>query len=81
MGLAVLLVGDEPTVVATSQLWAIATEEQLHVGWLCNRNLATYAAVMLILLKATESGKTADTASTKSNRRKSFRCEKIQEKF
>ena len=64
LGFAVLLVGGGLSLIATRQLWAIAANGQLHVGGLCNRNLAAFAEELPLLLQATESGATAPTAST-----------------
>ena len=43
LGFAVTLLGGGLSLVATRQLWAIAADGQLHVGGLCNRNLAAFA--------------------------------------
>jgi len=43
LGFAVTLLGGGLSLVATRQLWAIADDDQLHVGGLCNRNLAAFA--------------------------------------
>ena len=64
LGFAVLLVGGGLSLIATRQLWAIAANGQLHVGGLCNRNLAAFAEELPLLLQATKSGATAPTAST-----------------
>ena len=38
------------SLIATRQLWAIASDGQLHVGGLCNRNLAAFATELPLLL-------------------------------
>ena len=55
LGFAVLLIGGGLSLIATRQLWAIAADGQLHVGGLCNRNLAAFADELPLLLQATES--------------------------
>ena len=50
LGFAVTLVGGSLSLIATRQLWAIAAEGQLHVGGLCNRNLAAFAAELPLLV-------------------------------
>ena len=51
LGFAVLLVGGGLSLVATRQLWAIAADETLSVGGLCNRNLAAFSTELPQLLK------------------------------
>ena len=55
-GFAVTLVGGGLSLVATRQLWAIATKGQLHVGGICNRNLTAFAMEVPMLLQATQQG-------------------------
>ena len=50
LGFAVTLVGGGLSLIATRQLWAIASDGQLHVGGLCNRNLAAFAMELPLLL-------------------------------
>ena len=50
LGFAVLLLGGGLSLVATRQLWAVASDGQLHVGGLCNRNLAAFANELPILM-------------------------------
>jgi cytochrome c biogenesis protein len=47
----VLLLGGGLSLVATRQLWAVAGDGQLHVGGLCNRNLAAFAQELPLLLQ------------------------------
>ncbi|SBO44552.1 cytochrome c biogenesis protein ResB [Cyanobium sp. NIES-981] len=42
-GFGLALLGGGLSVLATRQLWAIAESGRLHVGGLCNRNLAAFA--------------------------------------
>ena len=56
LGFAVTLIGGGLSLVATRQLWAIATKEQLHVGGICNRNLTAFAMELPTLLQATQHG-------------------------
>ena len=44
-GFAITLLGGGLSMVATRQIWAVAETQQakLHVGGLCNRNLAGFA--------------------------------------
>jgi cytochrome c biogenesis protein len=53
LGFAVMLIGGGLSLIATRQLWAIASEGQLHVGGLCNRNLTAFAKELPSLLKQT----------------------------
>ena len=55
LGFAVLLLGGGLSLLSTRQLWAVASDGQLHVGGLCNRNLAAFAQELPLLLQATES--------------------------
>lgn len=50
LGFAVLLLGGGMSLVSTRQLWAVADEGRLHVGGLCNRNLAAFAGELPMLL-------------------------------
>ena len=50
LGFAVLLLGGGMSLVSTRQLWAVADEGRLHVGGLCNRNLAAFAGELPQLL-------------------------------
>ena len=56
LGFAVTLAGGGLSLVATRQLWAIATKGQLHVGGICNRNLTAFAMEVPMLLQATQQG-------------------------
>ena len=56
LGFAVTLIGGGLSLVATRQLWAIATKEQLHVGGICNRNLTAFAMELPTLLQASQHG-------------------------
>jgi cytochrome c biogenesis protein len=65
LGFAVLLVGGGLSLVATRQLWAIATDGTLSVGGLCNRNLAAFANELPLLVQQVvaplaDPGQTAD---------------------
>jgi len=53
-GFAIALAGGGLSLIATRQLWAIAEAGQgrLHVGGLCNRNLAAFAGELPALLAA-----------------------------
>ena len=42
-GFAITLLGGGLSLVATRQLWAIASEDRLHLAGLCNRNLVAFA--------------------------------------
>ncbi|BEV36761.1 cytochrome c biogenesis protein ResB [Synechococcus sp. M16CYN] len=53
LGFAVMIVGGGLSLIATRQIWAIASDGQLHVGGLCNRNLAAFANEIPNLLKET----------------------------
>ena len=50
LGFAVLMLGGGLSLVATRQLWAVASDGQLHVGGLCNRNLAAFANELPLLM-------------------------------
>lgn len=50
LGFGVLLLGGGLSLVATRQLWAVTAEGRLHVGGLCNRNLAAFAGELPQLL-------------------------------
>ena len=50
LGFAVLLLGGGMSLVSTRQIWAVADEGRLHVGGLCNRNLAAFAGELPQLL-------------------------------
>ena len=50
LGFGVLLLGGGLSLVATRQLWAVASDGQLHVGGLCNRNLAAFANELPLLM-------------------------------
>ena len=54
LGFAVLLVGGGLSLIATRQLWAISEDDTLHVGGLCNRNMAALAKELPLLLRAAE---------------------------
>ena len=54
LGFAVLLVGGGLSLIATRQLWAISEAGTLHVGGLCNRNMAALAKELPLLLRAAE---------------------------
>ncbi len=54
LGFAVLMVGGGMSLVSTRQLWAVADEGRLHVGGLCNRNLAAFAGELPLLLAEVE---------------------------
>ena len=56
LGFAVTLLGGGLSLVATRQLWAIAADGQLHVGGLCNRNLAAFAQELPGLLAEAQQG-------------------------
>ena len=56
LGFAVTLIGGALSLVATRQLWAIATKDQLHVGGICNRNLTAFAVELPNLLQASQQG-------------------------
>ena len=56
LGFAVTLLGGGLSLVATRQLWAIAADGQLHVGGLCNRNLAAFAQELPGLLEEAQQG-------------------------
>ncbi len=51
LGFGVLLLGGGLSLVATRQLWAVFSDGQLHVGGLCNRNLAAFAQELPLLLQ------------------------------
>ena len=53
LGFAVMLIGGGLSLIATRQLWAIASEGQLHVGGLCNRNLTAFSKELPSLLRQT----------------------------
>ena len=50
LGFAITLIGGGLSVIATRQLWAVASDGKLHVGGLCNRNLAAFAMELPKLL-------------------------------
>jgi len=50
LGFSVLLIGGGLSLVATRQLWAVAENGRLHLGGLCNRNLAAFARELPLLL-------------------------------
>ena len=50
LGFGVLLVGGGLSLIATRQLWAVAEDGRLHLGGLCNRNLAAFAQELPLLL-------------------------------
>ncbi|CAI8166537.1 MAG: cytochrome C biogenesis protein CcsB [Prochlorococcus sp.] len=54
LGFGVTLIGGALSTIATRQLWAVADKEAscLHVGGLCNRNLAGFANEIPNLLEA-----------------------------
>jgi cytochrome c biogenesis protein len=54
-GFAVALLGGGLSLIATRQIWAVAEQDRLHVGGLCNRNLTAFAAELPILLKDLQS--------------------------
>ena len=54
LGFAVLMVGGGMSLVSTRQLWAVAEQGRLHVGGLCNRNLAAFAGELPLLLADVE---------------------------
>ena len=68
LGFAVLLLGGGLSLVATRQLWAVASDGQLHVGGLCNRNLAAFAQELpLLLQRVVASGDQASPQSVPSS--------------
>ncbi|MAR06603.1 MAG: cytochrome C biogenesis protein CcsB [Cyanobium sp. NAT70] len=56
LGFAITLLGGGLSLIATRQLWAIASSDQLHVGGLCNRNLAAFSQEMPLLLAEIQQG-------------------------
>ena len=50
LGFAITLIGGGLSVIATRQLWAVASDGKLHVGGLCNRNLTAFAMELPKLL-------------------------------
>ena len=53
-GFAITLLGGGMSMIATRQLWAISEAGKLHVGGLCNRNMAALAKELPVLLRAAE---------------------------
>ena len=50
LGFGVLLIGGALSLIATRQIWAVAEDGRLHIGGLCNRNLAAFAQELPLLL-------------------------------
>ena len=56
LGFAVTLLGGGLSLIATRQIWAIADDDKLHVGGLCNRNLSAFAAELPLILQDVQQG-------------------------
>ena len=56
LGFAVTLIGGALSLIATRQLWAIATDDQLYVGGICNRNITAFAVELPGLLEESQQG-------------------------